>query len=127
MISLLCLTACGDKSSKANKEATVVETTEAAKEGKKSKAPEKIKDCEDFLDTYEVWANDLIELMAKHKDDPVTLATSPDYTTTMMKGVGFMEDWATISVSCAMNEGYSRRMDDIQQQLEEKQVELGLK
>ena len=88
---------------------------------------EPIKDCEDFLNTYDTWTNELIELMAKHKDDPVTLATSPEYVNTMMKGVNFIQDWETISFSCATNANYSKRMKEIQNKLNEKQKELGLK
>ncbi len=88
---------------------------------------ERIKDCDDFLNTYETWADDIITLMAKHKDDPVTLATSPDYINIMMKGVNFMQDWQTISVSCASDDSYAKRMKAIQQRMEDKQKELGLK
>lgn len=86
-----------------------------------------IKDCDDFLDTYESWADDLITLMAKHKNDPVTLATSPEYVNTMMRSVNFMGDWRTISVSCASDDSYAKRMKAIQQKMEDKQKELGLK
>lgn len=127
LLVLLCFTGCGDKTTEAEKEAVVVEVAENIEEGKKVKAPETIKDCDDFLDTYEAWTDDLIDLMAQHKDDPVALATSPDYINTMMKGVGFMEHWATISVSCSMNKSYETRMRSIQEKMEQKQVELGLK
>ena len=106
LLIVFCLSGCRDKTSDTEKEAAVVELSNNIEEGKKVKAPETIKDCDDFLDTYEAWTDDLIELMAQHKDDPVTLATSPDYINTMMKGVDFMEHWATISVSCSMNKTY---------------------
>ena len=92
-----------------------------------SEKSSKIKDCDDFLNTYEKWANDLIELMAKHKDDPVTLATSPEYINTMMESTNYLRDWQTIAVSCAQDDSYEKRMKTIQDNLVHKQKELGLK
>jgi len=63
--------------------------------------------------------------MAKHKDDPVTLAMSPEYINTMMEGVNFATQWETISVSCATDDSYPKRMKAIQQRMEDKRKELG--
>jgi len=102
--------------------------TEHKSEAKNEKAvSENIKNCDDFLNTYEAWANDLVTLMEKHKDDPVTLATSPEYIDTMMKGVNFMQEWGTISISCAADDSYPKRMKAIQLKLDKRQKELGLK
>ena len=126
LFALICLTACGDKPSEAEKEATVIKETENEKK-EETTPSERIKDCEDFLDTYEAWTDDILNIMARHKDDPVALATSPEYTNTMMKGVNFMQDWATISFSCAMNPFYETRMNAIQEKMKKRQEELGLK
>jgi len=127
LFAVVCFTACGDKTSDAEKEAAVVELLEDIEEGKKSKAPENIKDCDDFLDTFENWTLDLIALMENHEGDPVGLATDTAYTNTMLKGVDFMQHWATISVSCATNPNYESRMKAIQGNMEKRQKELGFK
>jgi len=103
-------------------------TTEHKSEAKNEKTvSENIKNCDDFLNTYEAWTNDLITLMEKHKDDPVTLATSPEYINTMMEGVSFMTQWEKISMSCATDDSYPKRMKVIQLKLDKRQKELGLK
>ncbi|MEL6811333.1 MAG: hypothetical protein AAFP76_08375 [Bacteroidota bacterium] len=125
LLFIFPMISCGDKPSEEQKEANVVLDAEPANG---IEAPsEKIKDCEDFMDTYETWSDDILELMEKHKKDPVTLATSPEYVNTMMKGVGFMRDWETISFSCATDPSYEARMKAIQEKMEAKQKELGFK
>ncbi|MEW4925768.1 hypothetical protein [Algibacter sp. 2305UL17-15] len=124
---LVIATACKKKTAEKDNEVeiTIVDTESKFQDSKNNS--EGIKDCDDFLNTYESWADDLITLMGKHKDDPVALATSPEYINTMMKGVNFMGDWRTISVSCASSDSYAERMKAIQKKMEDKQKELGLK
>jgi hypothetical protein len=124
--TLFILTACKKKVNTKDESNEV--TTEQKLETKANKiASEDIKDCDDFLDTFETWTDDLITIMAKHKDDPVTLAMSPEYINTMMEGVNFMQGWQTISVSCATDDSYEKRMKAIQKKMEDKQKELGFK
>ncbi|MEM7086172.1 MAG: hypothetical protein AAF489_08330 [Bacteroidota bacterium] len=125
IIACFGILGCGEKTSDTEKEANTTLETETATN--MTSSTEEIKSCEDFLNTYEKWTDDLIELMAAHKDDPVGLATSQEYINTMMQGVNFTQDWATISVSCSMNKSYETRMKAIQEHMEKKQVELGLK
>jgi len=113
------------------KKADVKDETEITIEHKSETKNEKttseyIKNCDDFLNTYEAWTNNLITLMEKHKDDSVTLATSPEYINTMMEGVGFMKQWGTISISCVTDDSYPKRMKAIQQKLKKRQKELGI-
>jgi len=93
----------------------------------KTTSSARIKDCDDFLDTFEVWTLDLISLMENHEGDPVGLAMDSAYTNTMIKGVDFMQDWDTISVSCATDSSYESRMKAIQENMEKRQKELGFK
>lgn len=127
LFALICLTGCKDKASDSEKEVTEIEVAETLKDEMKSTSSDRIKDCDDFLDTFETWTDDLIKLMANHKDDPVGLATDSEYTNTMLKGVDFMQDWGTISVSCATNPTYESRMKAIQENMEKRQKELGFK
>lgn len=124
---LVIATACKEKASKKKDDVKTTIVDAESKSQKSKNNSEGIKDCDDFLDAYESWTDDLITLMAKHKNDPVTLATSPEYIDTMMKGVNFMGDWKTISKSCASDDSYAERMKSIQQKMKDKQKELGLK
>jgi len=124
LCALLVITACKKKVSETN-DNDIITTTNTENRTETSSDSKDIKDCDDFLDTYESWTDDLITLMAKHKDDPVTLAMSPDYVNTMMEGVTFIQDWNTIATSCATDDSYEKRMKEIQQKMEDKQKELG--
>lgn len=129
---VLCLlliipASCKKKESDNLSETKVTIDSEAKTKNNKARSNTTIKDCDDFLDTYESWANDLITLMATYKDDPVAMVSSPEYGSTMMKGANFMQQWQTISISCASNDSYAKRMKSIQKKMENKQKELGLK
>ncbi len=126
LFALLVITACRKKTSEAiDSQENVVTNIET--KTNTSNSSKDIKDCDDFLNTYEAWTNDLIKLMAKYKDNPVALASSSEYMNTMMKGINFTQQWSTISMSCATDDSYPKRMKAIQKRMEEKQKELGLK
>ena len=123
--TLFILTACKKKVDTKDESNEV--TTGQKLETKTNKiASENIKTCDDFLNTFEAWTDDLITIMAKHKDDPVTLAMSPEYIDTMMEGMNFSQQWATISMSCATNSSYEKRMKAIQNKLKKRTEELGM-
>ena len=127
LCAFLLLIACNKKVSDTKNKTEVSTEENKVEKVSKQNSSETIKDCDDFLNTYEKWTGDLITLMAKYKDDPVTLATSPEYMDTMMKGMNFSKQWVTISTSCSTDDTYSKRMKEIQQRMEEKQKELGIK
>jgi len=115
-----------DKKSKEVVDGIQVETeAKTVRNTKKTDSSARIKDCDDFLDTFEGWSLDLIAHMEDHEGDPIGLATDTAYTNTMLKGVDFMQDWATISVSCATNSSYETRMKAIQEHMAKRQKELG--
>jgi len=130
-ISLLIITlslaflSC-DKKTKEAVDGIQVETeAKPVSNTKKTDSSARIKDCDDFLDTFENWSLDLIAHMEDHEGDPIGLATDTAYTNTMLKGVDFMQDWATISVSCATSGSYEMRMKTIQEHMAKRQKELG--
>ncbi len=124
IICLVLLVSCADKASDKKNDELIISQTDA-KEDKKTASSEKIKNCEDFIDTYESWSNELLELMEKYEGNPVGLATSSEYITTMGKGVDFIQSWENIAVSCAMNPSYETRMKAIQENMEKRRKELG--
>lgn len=123
---LLSITTCKKENKNESEPKITIDTTEL-KTPQSTDNANKIKDCDDFLDTYETWTDDLITLMAKYKDNPVGLATSQEYINTMMQSAHFLQDWNSIAVSCASNKSYEKRMKAIQRKIEDKQKELGLK
>ncbi len=70
LFALLVITACRKKTSEAiDSQENVVTNIET--KTNTSNSSKDIKDCDDFLNTYEAWTNDLIKLMAKYKVDCV--------------------------------------------------------
>ncbi|WP_296385742.1 hypothetical protein [Winogradskyella sp.] len=126
LCALLVITACKKKPSETKDNDSITITNTEQRTGT-STSSKNIKDCDDFLNTYESWTDDLLELMAKHKDDPITLATSPEYINTMTEGMSFIQDWQTIALSCSTDDSYEKRMKAIQQKMNDKQKELGFK
>jgi len=120
----LSFASCGDQPKDKDTDPEVALENEL-KNKESDTSSEKIKDCDDFLDTFEKWTLDLIALMENHEGDPIGLATNTTYTNTMLKGVDFMQDWDTISVSCATNNSYEARMKAIQEHMKKRQEELG--
>ena len=92
----------------------------------KQKDP-KNKDCDDFLDQYEKWMDDLVTLMGNYKDNPVGLATSPEYINTMSEGITWATDWMQQPMTCVNSKTYQKRFEAIQSKAEKKMEELGLK
>jgi len=125
LIALLAFTSCKKKAAETSNDDSITISNANDTKAEEQNESKEIKNCDDFLDTYESWTDDLITLMAKHKDDPVTLATSPEYINTMMEGVNFIQDWNTIAISCGTDSSYEKRMKAIQQKMKDKQKELG--
>ncbi len=124
LCALLVISACRKKPSDTEDNDSIT-STNTEQRTETSTSSKNIKDCDDFLDTYETWTNDILTLMGKYKDDPVGLAASPEYINTMTEGMSFIQDWNTIALSCGTDDSYEKRMKEIQQKMEDKQKELG--
>ncbi len=84
------------------------------------------KDCDDFLKEYEKWMDDVVEVMAKHKDNPAGLIGDPDYTKSMLEASNWATEWMQKSTVCARDSKYQKKFDAIQKRMEEKMQDLGL-
>lgn len=120
----LTLQSCRDKDKSSSDEAVVVADTGETKSGKKEV---KNKDCEDFLDEYEQWMDEFVDLMRKYKDNPIGLVSDPAYTTTMSEGITWATDWMQKPTTCIGSSYYQKRFDAIQEKSKKKMKELGLK
>lgn len=127
IVAIFFLIACGNDASHKEKEATIITNVETRENTTTLSSNEVIKDCEDFINRYEEWSDQLLTIMAKYKENPIGLATSSEYIDTMTKGINFIQDWETIAFSCATNPTYETRMKAIQEKMETRQKELGFK
>ena len=82
-------------------------------------------DCDDFLNDYENWMERYIELLGKYKENPVGLASSPEYTSMSMELMEWTSNWANLAVDCAKNKEYEKRFNKIQKKAEEQMEALG--
>lgn len=88
---------------------------------------EKAKDCDDFIDQYEEWSEEYVAFLSKYKDDPMKAVTSPEYSQMMSKASSWSQQWLSLSVSCAQNSSYEKRVNEIMDRMDEKIKELGFK
>lgn len=99
----------------------------SSKESENSDAVEfeKAKDCDDFIDQYEEWSEEYVAFLSKYKDDPVKAVTSPEYAEMIQKASSWSQQWLSVSVSCAQNSSYEKRVSEIADRMDEKVKELG--
>ena len=126
LLALLAFSSCKKKASDTTveDEAVSIELEATPKELKES---EDLKTCDDFLDNYEKWMDNYIELLSKHKDNPLELATSKEYIETMSQASDWMMKWVSKHGACAQNSEYADRMKDIQEKGDKKLKEIGMK
>ena len=86
---------------------------------------EKAKDCDDFIDQYEEWSEEYVAFLSKYKDNPMKAVTSPEYSEMMLKASSWSQQWLSLSVSCAQNSSYEKRVTEITDRMDEKIKELG--
>ncbi len=86
---------------------------------------EKVKDCDDFINQYEEWSEEYVAFLTKYKDNPMKAVTSPEYAQMMQKASSWSQQWLSLSVSCAQNSSYEKRVTEISDRMDEKMEELG--
>ena len=86
----------------------------------------KNKDCDDFLNDYEKWMNDLIALFGKYKDRPVDLLKDPAYSKTLNKGGQWTANWLQQPQACLTSPYYQKKFEALQKRIEDKTKEFGI-
>ena len=86
---------------------------------------EKSGDCEDFVDAYEKWMDSYIDLLTKYKEDPVSLATAPEYRDMSMEMMEWTSKWSELAIDCARYPEYETRFREIQEKAEKEMEALG--
>ena len=103
----------------------MIEISADEKSGTDMTKDEKSGDCEDFVDAYEKWMDSYVDLLAKYKEDPVSLATSPEYTAMSMEMMEWTSKWSDLAIDCARYPEYEERFKKIQEKAEKEMEELG--
>jgi len=110
LISAVALLSCGNKTnedSKSNDKTDVVQTEKSLSvEG----------GCDEFLNDYEKWVDEVIKVYEKVKANPMNMQN----TQKMMDATTKMEEWSEKWIKlydCANNEKYAKRMDELQEKV----------
>lgn len=80
-------------------------------------------DCDEFLDEYEVWANDYIDLLQRFKKNPASPNIARDYNKLSKEYSKWTADWLEF-VQCTDAQDYQNRYNEINKKIEQKQAEL---
>ena len=107
------LAACGsnkDKGSAENDEATDTEET-TSKDTKSGNS-----ECDKFLDDYEKWADEVVELYKKAKENPMDMGNMQKIAESSQKMAEWSTKWGEL-VDCAQTEKYAKRMEEIQEKV----------
>lgn len=86
---------------------------------------EEIKDCDDFLEKYEVWILDYIELLSEYTKNPTDVTLMQKYMKVAAEAATWYTQWATLA-ACSVDEEYQKKFDEISKKADEKMKELGL-
>jgi len=93
-------------------------------EAEKTKADEKIADCDDFLKRYEEWMNEYIEVM-----EAVFTGTGEEeglqerWDALVQEAATWSTQWVTLS-ECSMNEEYVKKFEEIADRAAKKMEEV---
>lgn len=121
MLSFM-LFSCGgstEKTAEATDDETVTEQKNENTGGEASK------DCDEYLDNYEKWVDDYLEVLEVWKEDPTNVANTQKMATLAETYGTWMQEW-TQYASCAAQEKYEKRFEEIGDKVDKKLEELGL-
>lgn len=74
--------------------------------------------CDEFLDDYENWVNEVVEVLNKAKEDPSDVQNTQKVTDATMKLQEWSQRWIQL-YDCAGNEKYEKRMIELQEKVEQ--------
>lgn len=106
-LGVILATSCGTSTNDKNTDSENKNTTESTD----------VSACDQFLDDYEKWADEVIEVYKKVKENP----TDVENTQKMMEATAKMAEWSeewTKLYDCANNEEYAERVEKIQEKVD---------
>jgi tRNA U54 and U55 pseudouridine synthase Pus10 len=124
VISLVIIWSCGGGKSGSSDESTEKSQSETKSMKKSKTEDELISSCEDFLDSYEEWVDLYIEAIRAYKDDPLNKDKMTKYMQAMTEASVWAEDWVKLH-TCAVQEKYQKRFEEIADKAEKELEEMG--
>ena len=123
----LLFTSCGsNQSTKEQNEKSVDSTEVFSNQSLESDDLEEAKNCDEFIDQYEEWSDDYIELLEKYMKNPMDATLSQKFMEQAEKATFWMNQWSSKLIYCASYEKYQKRFDEITERADKKLKELGI-
>ncbi len=123
MLSFI-LFSCGGSSEQTTEDNDEAVTTEQS-EDLADEDDATIKNCDEFLDNYDKWTDDYLEVLEAYTKDPTNIEISQEYMALAESLSTWYSDW-TDYVACASSEKYQKRFEEISDKVDDKLTELDL-
>ncbi|MEN8225343.1 MAG: hypothetical protein ABFS05_08285 [Bacteroidota bacterium] len=119
------LVSCGGSPETTEEKSDEAATTEQTAEEPEESTDETIASCDDFLDNFEAWASDYVDVVEAYMKDPTSIETRQKYGEISEKAATWSQEWGT-HIVCAQTEKYQKRYDEITEKLDKRLEELGM-
>ncbi len=119
--TVMLFASCGN-SQTGEKEQPANTTDQAAEQNNADEA----KNCDEFIDQYEKWMDNYLEMIEKYMKNPMDATLSADYMKLAQEGADWMTQWNGKLYYCASKEKYQKRFDQISKKAEKKLNEMGI-
>ena len=101
------------------------QTEESSDEAVSTEQSDVAKTCDEFLDNYEEWTDDYLEILEAYVKDPTNLEIGEEYAELSKSVATWYSEWGNY-IACAQKEEYQKRFEAIGDKIDKKTQELGL-
>jgi len=123
VVAIILLTSCGQRQSSKDKSENQEEASTVLQDNDDF---DKAKDCDEFIDQYEEWMNNYVELLEKYMKNPTDATISSEYLKVAQESMNWLTQWNSKLYFCAAKEKYQKRFEEITAVAEKKLEELGI-
>ena len=118
----MLFSSCGTSQSKESKNETdqIIDQPEETNDFKEAK------NCDEFIDQYEEWTDDYLKLLDSYMKNPMDATLSQKFIEQGEKASFWMNQWNGKLISCASQDKYQKRFDEISAKVEKKLEEMGI-
>lgn len=102
-----------------------VSTEQSTEDEGESSVDGTISDCDEFLNRYEEWTDDYLDVVEAYTKDPTNIELSQEYMEVVQSAATWSQEWVNY-IACASEEKYQKRYDEISDKIEKRLEELGL-
>ncbi len=124
-VSLVIIYSCGGGSTSSDKESAGEASEDVTTKKSIKESDKEIKNCDDFLDSYEEWITLYIQVLKEYQKNPYDSKTIMKYTEAATEAAKWSQDWTKLH-TCMYNEKYQKRFEEIAAKVSKSMEELGL-